>query len=137
MKLTSWIPEYWNEEQVKIWNNFEKHWQALIDRNIPEFLKYIHPNFIGFGQESPLPVDKPWLEKWVGFWAKSSKFLITELRPINIKIHDDIAILQCCIFTISDKGENSIRRYTQTWKKQEDRWVVIGSHNNLVNDSGI
>lgn len=138
MKLTSWIPEYWTAQQREIWQNVENHWQFLIDANVDEFLKYIHPDFIGYGHESPLPVDRPWLEKWVGFWARSTKILICELRPINMKVHGDIVIIQYIIFTIEqnqvDKGKRVIRRYTMTWKKQPDRWVVIGSHNNMMHD---
>ena len=138
MKLTSWIPEHWSAQQREVWNNLDLHWQALIEGNIDEFLKYIHPDFLGFGHESPMPVDRPWLEKWVGFWAKSTKIIICELRPINLKLHGDIAILQYMIFTIEqnqvDKGKRVIRRYTMTWKKQPDRWVVIGSQNNLMHD---
>ncbi len=139
MKLTSWIPEYWNKEQREVWQNLEHHWECLIQAKIEEFLKYIHPDFIGYGHESPIPVDRPWLEKWVGFWAQSTKIVICELRPIHMKIHGDIAILQYLIFTIEqnqvDRGKRVIRRYTMTWKKQKDRWVVIGSHNNLMNDA--
>ena len=139
MKLASWIPEYWDKKQKEVWKNLENHWECLLTGKIDGFLSFIHPEFIGYGHESPLPVDKPWLEKWVGFWAKSTKIVICELRPINLKVHGDIAILQYCIFTIEqnqvDQGKRVIRRYTMTWKKQADRWVVIASHNNLMNDA--
>ncbi len=139
MKLASWIPEYWTEEQKQVWNNLDLHWQSLISGNIKEFLKFIHPDFVGYGHESPLPVDKPWLEKWVGFWTKSTDILICELRPIHLKMHGRIAVLQYCIFTIEKSQEGVkrvIRRYTMTWMRQEDRWVVIASHNNLMSHSG-
>ena len=136
MKLASWIPEYWTKEQKEVWNDLEKHWGCLISGKVDEFLEFIHPDFIGYGHESPLTVDRPWLEKWVGFWAKSTKILICELRPIHLKLHGDIAVLQYLIFTIeqspSEGTKRVIRRYTMTWKKQKDRWVVIGSHNNLM-----
>ncbi len=139
MKLSSWIPEDWSKQQQEVWNNLERHWECLIEGKIDEFLKYIHPDFVGYGHESPLPVDRPWLEKWVGFWAKTTKILICELRPVHLKIHGDIAILQYLIFTIEkndvEQGKRIIRRYTMTWKKQPDRWVVIGSQNNLMNDT--
>jgi hypothetical protein len=139
MKLSSWIPEYWNDQHREVWSNLEKHWEQLISANVPEFLKFIHPDFIGYGHESPLPVDRPWLEKWVGMWAKSTKILICELRPIQMKLHgSDLAVLQYFIFTIEQsesKTKHVIRRYTMTWKKQPERWVVIASHNNLMNDT--
>ena len=139
MKLASWIPEYWDKKQKEVWRNLENHWECLLEGKIDGFLKFIHPDFVGYGHESPLPVDKPWLEKWVGFWAKTTKIAICELRPIHLKVHGDIAILQYCIFTIEqnqvEQGKRVIRRYTMTWKKQDDRWVVIASHNNLMNDA--
>ncbi|MCB9771718.1 MAG: hypothetical protein H6754_04150, partial [Candidatus Omnitrophica bacterium] len=56
-----------------------------------------------------------------------------------IRMHGDIAVLQYFIFTIEmnqvDKGKRVIRRYTMTWKKQPERWVVIASHNNLMADA--
>ena len=136
--LTSSKPENWNDEQNQVWRCLEDHWDHLIHARVDDFLKYIHKDFIGFGHESPINIDRPWLNKWVGFWTKSTQILICELRPIDIKIHDDIAIVQYFIFTIeknAEGGKRVIRRYTMTWKKQKDRWVVIGSHNNLMDET--
>ncbi len=138
MKLASWTPPHWDATRREVWANLEEHWRELIQGNIEGFLRFIHPEFVGYGHESPLPVDKPWLEKWVGFWAQSTKILICELRPIDIRLHGDIAVLQYCIFTIeqnaSGQGRRVIRRYTMTWRKEPDRWVVIASHNNLMGE---
>lgn len=136
--LTSSKPKEWSEEQNSVWKCLEEHWDHLIGGRVEDFLKYIHPDFIGFGHESPINIDRPWLNKWVGFWTKSTKIVICELRPIDIKIHEDIAIVQYFIFTIEkndEGGKRVIRRYTMTWKKQDGRWVVIGSHNNLMDET--
>ena len=136
--LTSNKPKNWTDQQNEVWACVETHWDHLIHKRVGDFLKYIHPDMIGFGHESPVTVDKPWLEKWVGFWTKSTEIVICELRPIHIIIHDDIAILQYLIFTIEksmEGGKRVIRRYTMTWKKHENRWVVIGSHNNLMEET--
>jgi hypothetical protein len=133
--LTSSKPKDWSEGQNGVWRCLEDHWDHLINGRLEEFLEYIHPDFIGFGHESPINIDRPWLQKWVGFWSKSTKIAICELRPIDIKIHEDIAVVQYFIFTIekNDEGvKRVIRRYTMTWKRQGKRWVVIGSHNNLM-----
>ena len=136
--LTSNKPTQWTKEQNEVWRCVEDHWDHLINKRVDEFLKYIHDDMIGYGHESPLPVDKPWLKKWVGFWTKTTDIAICELRPIHIIIHGDIAILQYVIFTIeknAEGGKRVIRRYTMTWKKEKTRWVVIGSHNNLMNET--
>ena len=136
--LTSSKPKNWSEEQQSVWRSLEDHWDHLINARVDEFLKYIHDDFIGFGHESPINIDKAWLNKWVGFWTKSTKIVICELRPIDVRIHGDIAIVQYFIFTIeknTEGGKRVIRRYTMSWKKQKDRWVVIGSHNNLMDET--
>ncbi len=136
--LTSSKPKNWSKEQNEVWDCLEAHWDHLISARVDEFLKYIHPEFLGFGHESPINIDRPWLEKWVGFWTKTTKIAICELRPVDIRIHGDIAIVQYFIFTIEkndEGGKRVIRRYTMTWKKHSNRWVVIGSHNNLMDET--
>ena len=136
--LASSTPSTWNQEQKDVWKCVEDHWDHLINKRVDDFIQYIHEDFIGFGHESPINIDRPWLQKWVGFWTKTTEIVICELRPIDIRIQGDIAILQYFIFTIEksmEGGKRVIRRYTMTWKKQEDRWVVIGSHNNLMDET--
>lgn len=136
--LTSSKPKSWSKEQNEVWQCVEDHWDHLINGRVDDFLKYIHPEFLGFGHESPINIDRPWLNKWVGFWTKTTKIAICELRPVDICIHDDIAIVQYFIFTIEkndEGGKRVIRRYTMTWKKQPDRWATIGSHNNLMDET--
>ena len=137
-KLASWIPEYWGDVERDVWGCLETHWDHLINKRVDEFIKFIHPSMVGYGHESPLPVDRPWLEKWVGFWTQTTKIAICELRPIQVKLHGDIAIVQYFIFTVeinAEGGKRVIRRYTMTWKKTPERWVVIASHNNLVDET--
>lgn len=136
--LASSKPANWSQEQNEVWRCIEDHWDHLINKRVDDFLLYIHDSFIGFGHESPINIDKPWLKKWVGFWTRSTEIVICELRPIEIKLYKDIAIVQYFIFTIEKSGEGVkrvIRRYTMTWKKQPERWVVIGSHNNLMDEA--
>lgn len=136
--LTSSKPNNWSQQQNEVWQCLEEHWDHLINGRVNEFLKYIHTDFIGFGHESPINIDRPWLNKWVGFWSKTTQIAICELRPVDIKIHQDIAVVQYFIFTIeknAEGGKRVIRRYTMTWKKEPERWVVIGSHNNLMDET--
>ena len=136
--LASAKPSEWNEEQNQVWACVEAHWDHLINKRVDEFLKYIDDDMVGYGHESPVHVDKPWLKKWVGFWTKTTDILICELRPVHIKFHGDVAIVQYFIFTIEknyEGGKRVIRRYTQTWQKDKKHWAVIGSHNNLMNET--
>jgi len=131
------LSKEWTKEQKEVWKTVEDHWAVLIDGEVDEFLKYIHPDFVGFGHESPLFVDRGWLEHWVGHWTKNTEIPIHYMRPIHIILHGDIAIVQYVIFTIEKRASGvcrHIRRYTMTWKKGKGRWQVIGSHNNLMHE---
>ena len=74
--LTSSKPKSWSKEQNEVWQCVEDHWDHLISGRVDDFLKYIHPEFLGFGHESPINIDRPWLNKWVGFWTKTTKIAI-------------------------------------------------------------
>ncbi len=137
-KLASWTPDYWGQAEKDVWHCLETHWDHLISKRVDDFIEYIHPDMVGYGHESPIPVDRPWLHKWVGFWTKTTNIAICELRPIQIKVHGDIAIVQYLIFTVevnTEGGKRVIRRYTMTWKKSGDKWLVIASHNNLMDET--
>ena len=128
-------PAEWSNAQKEIWSCLEDHWDLLIQGKVDKFLDYIHPEFRGFGHESPLMVDKKWLTKWVGFWSANTKFPIHYISPISCGVFGNIAILQYYIFTIEknvEGGRRSVRRYTMTWMKEKDKWQVIASHNNLM-----
>lgn len=138
--VSSWTPEHWGEAEHDVWKSIDVHWDHLINKRVEEFIKYIHPTMIGYGHESPIPVDYHWLYKWVGFWTKSTNIAIAELRPVQMKVHGDIAIVQYIIFTVevnSEGGKRVVRRYTMTWRKNPELkiWQVIGSHNNLMDET--
>jgi len=141
LKRTSWVPEHWGDKEIDVWKSVDGHWDLLINKKVDEFIKYIHPDMIGFGHEAPTPVDYPWLYKWVGFWTKTTNIAIAEIRPIQMKFHaPDLVILQYIIYTVevnAEGGKRVVRRYTMTWKKnpQLGIWQVIGSHNNLMDET--
>ncbi len=138
-RLTSNKPKDWNDQQNDVWKAVETHWEHLLDKRVDEFIEYIHEDMVGFGHESPVSVDKPWLQKWVGFWTKTTDILICELRPIHVIMHSDtLAVLQYLIFTVEknmEGGKRVIRRYTMTWQKTGAQWQVLASHNNLMEET--
>src|SRR3989338_4434891 len=96
-------PEEWNDQQKEVWKCLEGHCDQLIQGGVEQFLEYIHPDFRGFGHESPLMLDKKWLTKWVGFWSETTKFPIYYINPVSCAVFGDVAILQYYLFTV-EKG---------------------------------
>ncbi len=132
-------PQEWSKEQKELWGCLEDHWKLLIGGKVKEFLEYIHPDFRGFGHESPLMLDKKWLTHWVGFWSENTKFPIYYINPVSCAVFGDTAILQYYLFTVEKGveggGRRSVRRYTMTWTKANGKWCVLASHNNLMNEA--
>ena len=130
-------PNEWNAEQKEIWKCLTDKWDLLVKAKVDEFLEYIHPEFRGFGHESPLMLNKDWLAKWVRFWTQTTKIPIYYIVPVSCAVYGDMAILQYVIFTIeksAERGGRSARRYTMTWIKNNKRWQVLASHNNLMTE---
>ena len=126
-------PEELSKEQKEIWQRLVDHWDCIVHARVDEFMEYIHPEFRGFGHESPLMLDKQWLKKWVGFWCETTRFPIHYLSPISIGVFGNVAIIQYFIFTIEKNfagAGRSVRRYTMTWIKEKNQWQVLASHNN-------
>ena len=128
----------WSSEQKEVWECLTHSWELLLKSKVDEFLTYIHPDFRGFGHESPLMLDKKWLAHWVGFWSSNNKFPIHYISPISCGVFDDVAILQYIIFTIevgAQGAHRSARRYTMTWVKEQKKWKILASHNNLMGEN--
>ncbi len=126
-------PEEWSKEQNEVWKRLEDHWEIVTQGKVNEFMDFIHPDFRGFGHESPLMLDKRWLEKWVGFWCETTKFPIHYISPISCGVFGNVAIVQYYLFTVEKNfagSYRSVRRYTMTWIKTAGKWQVLASHNN-------
>ncbi len=130
-------PTEWSEDQKEVWACLEKKWELLVNKKVDAFLEYIHPEFRGFGHESPLMINKHWLAKWVKFWTEKTDIPIYYISPISCGVFGHIAILQYVIFTIEksmERAGRSARRYTMTWMRIDGKWVVLASHNNLMTE---
>ena len=128
----------WNEDQKNVWKSIEEHWGYLVSGDTEKFLSYLHPNFTGFGHESPILINKNSIATWVVFWIKNTKIPVYELQPISVLAYGDFAVVHYYISTLEiskEKTERVIRRYTSTCVKDKDtkgKWLVIGNHNERI-----
>lgn len=118
--------------QKEVWKTIEASWTSDAERNVEEFLSYLHPDFVGWSYKQDLPRDKDSQSKWVRFYFKTEKVLIHEIQPVVIKIYDNVAIAHYCYSVVykdaEDKQKSSKGRYTDILIKEGDKWLFIGWH---------
>lgn len=132
----SWpVMRNWNEDQKSVWRSIEDHWMYLTSGDTEKFLSYLHPNFTGYGHESPLLINKDSIAKWVVFWIKNTQIPVHELQPMAVSVYDNFAVVHYYISTLEigkEKTERVIRRYTSTCVKDKGKWLIIGNHNERI-----
>jgi len=125
----------WGQGEKDAWVAIEKHWGHITKGEVDKFLSYIHPEFTGFGHESPLLIDRGSIEHWVGFWGKNIDIPVYELQPLHVKAFDGFAVVHYYLFALEKHGHEMkrfVRRYSTTMKKEDGRWLVIANQNALM-----
>jgi len=77
-------------------------------------------------------MDKAAVRKFVEYEFKTSKTVLSDIRPVGIGIFGDIAIVDYYYVPIykdaEGKEKSSSGRWTDILMKQGDKWVMIGDH---------
>lgn len=93
---------------------------------------FFHPDYLGWYNQSALPSDKTEIKKWIGHDHKTTKVLIQSYKPVGIKIHDNVAIVhyyyERLIKDAEGKEKHEQGHWTDTWKKENNKWLLIGDH---------
>jgi hypothetical protein len=125
----------WTDEERGVWKTIETHWGHITKGEVEQFLNSIHPEFTGFGHESPLLIDKESIKHWVGFWGKNINIPIYELQPLYVKAYDSFAIVHYYLLALEmhgGQGKRFTRRYSSTLKKENGKWLVVANQNALM-----
>jgi hypothetical protein len=89
----------------------------------------LHENCIGWFQDDPLPIDKKTLRNFEEHWLSTSKILLNKIKPVSIKVTDDIAIINYYSTTLKE-DENGTKlnysKWTDVCKKEDGKWLIIG-----------
>ena len=121
----------WTAAQKEVWKNVEAYWAADAAGNTEEFLTYFHADYSGWNWQHPLPGGKERARKFMTHSHKTSKTLVSDIQPVAIKIHGNIAIAQYYWRQINqtvggkEPEKESSGRWTDILMKQGDRWVLI------------
>jgi ketosteroid isomerase-like protein len=120
----------WSAQQKEVWKNVQAYSDLATKRDVEGFLNYFHSDYSGWSNRSALPSTKEQVRKWIAHDFATTKILVSEIKPVAIKIHGNIAIVHYYWSQIEKNQEgketNTSGRWTDILMKQADKWVLIG-----------
>jgi len=122
----------WSAAQKDVWKNVEAYWALYAAGDVEGYMTYVHTDYLGWSYQNALPSDKASTRKWVEHDLKTTKTLVSEIKPVAIKIHGNIAFVHYYFSMIikdaEGKDKNISGRWTDILMKQGEKWVMIGDH---------
>ncbi len=123
----------WSAAQMEVWKNVETYNSLGMQKNLEGFLEYFHADYCGWEYGDPLPTNKADVRKYLEHsgW-KTRMILISDIKPVAIKIHGNVAIVHY-YYTVTQKDaegkeKSSSGRWTDILIKQGNKWLMIGDH---------
>ncbi len=130
--LSSVVAQEWSSAQKEVWKNVNNYWEIMAKGDVNGFLDYFHADYAGWENDEPLPSTKEETKKWLSFAYQGIKVAIYDLKPVAIKIHGDVAIVDYYFALIKENKEgkktSESGRWTDILLKQGTKWVLIGDH---------
>ena len=126
---TSAFCQEWSNEQKEALRIVEKMDESWANRDLDGYMSCLHENFIGWFQEDPLPIDKKSLRYWEEHWLSTWQIPRNEIKPVSIKVTDNIAIVNFYSTTVieDEKGKKLIYgKWSCICKKEDGKWLIIG-----------
>ncbi|MDX1701424.1 MAG: DUF4440 domain-containing protein [Melioribacteraceae bacterium] len=119
----------WTEEQQEIWKVIDNAWKLEKDTKSQIWPKVMHPDGIGWNNETPMPRNKEMMTRWSNFYNERNILLEYQLHPMAIIIKNNIAIVHYYYFTVSQlkdgKTETVKGRWTDIWIKEGTEWLAL------------
>jgi len=126
------LAQEWSAAQKDVWSNVQAYWEKFAQGDLEGFTAYMHADYRGWSYASPLPGDKATARKFLDHGFKTTKILVYNIKPVEIRIHGNVAVVHYFFTEISNDAEGkektSSGRWTDILLKQGDRWVMVADH---------
>ncbi len=130
--ISSVFAQEWTPAQKEVWKNVNTYWEIMTKGDVNGFLEYFHADYAGWENGEPLPSTKEETRKWLSYSYAEGKVLIFDLKPVAIKIHGDVAIVDYFYTMVKENKDGKKNPETGRWTdillKQGTKWVLIGDH---------
>ena len=126
------------EEQKGPWNTLEEQVALDMKKDLEGEMKYIHPKACLWGDDSPVPTSvsaksTSYYKKWM---EGQDEIVAHNMIPVSVVVVDDVAIINFYLHILTKDNEGKqkelILRGHNTWKKENDRWLLLATYNTKV-----
>jgi ketosteroid isomerase-like protein len=119
----------WDSDQTEVWKTIVAQWEASQAKDLTWIENDLHPEFLGWSDENPMPSSKAAVQRWTGYSVENSTTLAQELYPVGIVVAGSTAVAHYFYSTAAEgrdgKRKTTHGRYTDVLIKQGDRWLFI------------
>lgn len=116
----------WTAEQKEVWEVVKADIELSKHGDIEGILASRHNDILSLWSSKPIPFDKELLRFNLENWFNYDKPVNWELNPLAIKVIANVAIV---FYSYKFSGNTIFRhsRTMETWIKQDNQWLMIGS----------
>ena len=129
--------QQWSPEQQEVWDAEVACLNAGLD-NVPARKACVHPDFIGWGIQGPVPMG--YSEKEFDYFFAHNTLKVVDAKPLHILVEGDIAIIQLMVRRVSslDGGpdEETWIAWTDIMRRDNGVWRWIADHGHIPGGSG-
>jgi ketosteroid isomerase-like protein len=127
--VTTALGQTWSDKQLEVWSVIETQWKAAMEKDDNWTDKYLHDNFLGWGNQNPTPRGKASVKKWNRYGTENSTTLLQELFPVGIVVNGNTAVAHYFYSQASEdrKGERKTvnGQYTDILVKENGAWRFL------------
>ena len=69
----------WSDKQLEVLRVVEAQWKAGMEKDTSWPDKFLHENFLGWGNDSPMPLNKSSIQEWDRYNSENTTTLLFEL----------------------------------------------------------
>ena len=129
---TSFAQE-WSDAQKDVWAGVQKYWDVSATGNAMAFMTYFDESYMGWSNQSRVPMSKANTGKWIDQDAKDNTTVVYTITPLTIWVQGNFAYVHYT-YSMLEENKKSGKRTpsTGTWTdilmKKDGKWVLIGDH---------
>lgn len=122
--------EKWTDTELEVLERIQLHWDAVVKKDHSTFDKYLHPDFLGWTEDEPMPKDKATETRWTKHLGEQEDIKYLKLSPVGFVIAGDTAVAHYYYMMSLEntkKGERETLhgRFTDVLVKTNVGWQFI------------
>lgn len=129
---TSFAQE-WSDKQKEVWMFVEEYSQAYESGDYDKFMSVFHKDYKGWGYESPVPMGKDVVGKYIKMGMENYEVVFSNRIPLSIQVYDDFAVVNYMFHSMGKmKGTDEVEEFKGRWTdilmKDGNNWYLLADH---------